>query len=52
MQEQIDEERQARNNAKTEQSIQDKQTRLAYLMASGGDPTEILKLQKEIGDDQ
>ena len=52
IQESIEEQRQTRNNAKAEQAITDKQARLAYLKASGGSQLEVLKLQKEIAEDQ
>jgi hypothetical protein len=54
MQEQIDEYRQNRDNEKTEQELSDKQRRLTYLQqdTSGANATEILKLQKEIEEDQ
>lgn len=54
MQEQIDEYRQNRDNQKIEDEIADKQRRLAYLQqdTSGANATEILKLQKEIDEDQ
>ena len=46
--------RQDRTNAEKEQSIEDKQTRLAYLQmdTSGANATEILKLQQEIDKEQ
>ncbi len=52
IQKQIDEERQARQNEKTEQEIEDKEARLAYLQrdTSGANDLEILQLQKEIDD--
>ena len=52
IQEQIDDQRQERANKKTEENIQDKQARLAYLQSSGGSALDILKLQKEIANDQ
>ena len=54
IQEQINENRQARDNAEAESDIADKQTRLAYLMrdTSGGNALEIAALQKEIEQDQ
>lgn len=54
IQEQISKERQARENEKTEQDIADKEMRLAYLQrdTSGANDLEIMKLQKEISDDQ
>lgn len=50
LEKQIQEERQARENEKTEQNIEDKETRLAYLQrdTSGANDLEILQLQKEI----
>lgn len=52
MQEQIEEERQARENDKTEQEIADKEARLAYLSrdTSGANSLEIMKLQEELDD--
>jgi hypothetical protein len=46
MQEQIDEYRQNRDNEKTEQELEDKQRRLAYLQqdTSGANAIEILNL--------
>ena len=54
IQEQLDLERQIRDNTKTEEDIADKQARLAYLQrdTTGGNETEILKLQQEIEDAQ
>lgn len=54
MQKQIDEARQARENEKTENSIVDKETRLAYLMrdTSGGNATEIQQLRDEIANEK
>lgn len=54
MREQIEEERQARENQKTEQSIEDKRLKLAYLQrdTSGANAVEIAALQKEIGEDE
>lgn len=50
----VDRYRQTRDNEKTEQDITDKQRRLALLRAdtSGANKTEILSLQKEIGEAQ
>lgn len=50
LQEQIDLERQIRDNTKEEEEIGDKETRLAYLQrdTSGANATEILRLQEEI----
>lgn len=50
IQKSIDDERQARENDKTEQDIADKERRLAQLQmdTTGGNQTEILALQKEI----
>lgn len=52
MQDMISEQRQARENEKTESEIADKEARLAYLMrdTSGGNAMEIASLQKEISD--
>lgn len=52
IQKSIDDERQARENDKTEQDIADKERRLAQLQmdTTGGNQTEILALQKEIDD--
>lgn len=52
LREQIDLERQIRDNTKTEQDIADKEARLAYLQrdTSGANTTETLRLQKEIDD--
>lgn len=52
MQEQIDDERQARENEKTEQDLRDKRNRLAYLKADvgGGNAVEIAQLEKELAD--
>ena len=54
MQEQLAEERQARENAKTEQDLADKQRRLAYLQqdTSGANALDILNLQKELEEGQ
>ena len=54
IQEQIDDARQARDNAKKEEAIQDKMTRLAYLRrdTSGANDLEIAKLEKEITEEQ
>ena len=51
MQEKIDDDRQARADEKSLKNLEDKQTKLAYLQASGGSKLDILKLQKEIEDD-
>ena len=50
--EQIDAERQQRQNEKTEEEISDKEARLAYLSrdTSGANQLETMKLQKEIDD--
>lgn len=50
MQSQIDQQRQERDNAKTEQELSDKQRRLEYLRqdTSGANDLEIMRLQKEI----
>ena len=54
IQKQIDDARQARENEKTEQSITDKEARLAYLMrdTSGNHAAEILALQKELDEEK
>ena len=54
MQEQIDAERQARENAKKEESLMDKQSKLAQLRrdTSGSNSLEIQKLEKELADEQ
>lgn len=54
IQQQIEEQRQARENEKTEQEISDKEARLAYLMrdTSGANDLEIQSLQKEIADEK
>ena len=54
MQQQIDEYRQNRDNQKTEQELEDRQRRLAYLQqdTSGANAIEILSLQKEIEEGQ
>lgn len=54
MQDQLADARQARDNAKTEEELADKQRRLAYLQqdASGANAMEIMKLQKEIEEGQ
>ena len=54
MQQQINEQRQARDNAKAEQELADKQRRLAYLQqdSSGANALEIMALQKEIEEGQ
>lgn len=50
IQKQIDEERQARENDKTERELEEKEARLAYLRrdTSGANDLEILQLEKEI----
>ena len=50
IQDSIDEQRQARDNAKTEEELADKQRRLSYLQmdTSGANALEILELQEEI----
>lgn len=52
LQEQIDEEREAREREKTTQSLEDQRTQLAYLMAdtSGGHQVEIAELQKSLSE--
>ena len=50
MQESIEQERQARENEKTEEELSDKQRRLAYLRqdTSGANALEIMQLEKEL----
>lgn len=52
IQKQLEQQRQERDNAKTEQEIADKETRLAYLQqdSSGANAVEIANLQKEIAE--
>ncbi len=52
MQEQIDLERQIRDNTKTEDDIAQKEARLAYLRrdTSGANATEIMKLEQDLAD--
>ncbi len=52
IQKSIDEERQARENDKTEEEISDKEARLAYLRrdTSGANALEIASLEKELAD--
>lgn len=52
MQEQIDLERQIRDNTKTEEDIAKKEARLAYLRrdTSGANATEIMKLEQDLAD--
>ena len=54
LQEQINADRQARQNADTEQMISDKEARLAYLRrdTSGANQLEILQLEKELEEDR
>jgi hypothetical protein len=54
LQEQIDDAREARDNAEAEEEIADKQRRLAYLQmdTSGANQTEILELQEQIDEAQ
>ena len=52
LQEKIDDDRSAREKEETEKNLTDKQAQLAYLQASGGSALDILKLQKEIDQDQ
>ena len=54
IQESIDEQRQERDNAKTEEELADKQRRLSYLQmdTSGANALEILELQKELEEGQ
>ena len=52
IQKQLEQQRQERDNAKTEQEIADKETKLAYLQqdTSGANAVEIANLQKEIAE--
>lgn len=52
IQKSLDEQRQQRDNEKTVEDIQDKETRLAYLQAdtTGANDLEIMNLQKELED--
>ena len=54
IQDSIDEQRQARDNTKTEEELADKQRRLSYLQmdTSGANALEILELQREIEEGQ
>ena len=54
LQQQVQLQRQARDNAKTEQSINDKEARLAFLRrdTSGANALEIMKLEKEIEEER
>ena len=54
MEEAIAKERQERENAEKEQSIRDKETRLAYLKrdTTGGNQQEIKQLEKELADEK
>ena len=54
IQDSIDEQRQARDNAKTEEELADKQRRLSYLQmdTSGANALEILELQRELEEGQ
>ena len=52
LQEQIDEERTARERQDTLDALEDKQAKLLYLQASGGSEVDILALEKELADDQ
>ena len=54
IQQELDLERQIRDNTKTEDDISQKESRLAYLQrdTTGANQAEILKLQKEIEDDR
>lgn len=51
LQEKIDDDRQARDLAKTEENLGDKQAQLAYLQAGGGNALDVLNMQKQIADD-
>lgn len=48
IQEQINDQREVRNDEKTLQDIENKQAQLSYLQASGGSQLDILKLQEDI----
>ena len=52
LRESVDMERQIRDNTKKEEDIADKEARLAYLRrdTSGANDTEIMKLEKELGE--
>lgn len=50
MQEKIDDDRQARQDAKTREALSDKQAEIAYLEASGSSQLEVLKAEKELAD--
>lgn len=54
LQDEIQKERQARDNEKAQEDLYDKEMRLAYLQrdTSGGNELEIQKLQEEINNDQ
>ena len=54
IQEQIDEQRQARKNEKTEQNLEDKRQKLNYLRmdTSGANAVEIAQLEKELGEEE
>ena len=54
LQQQVNDQRQARNNEKTEKSIYEKESRLAYLRrdTSGTNRLEILRLEKELEEDR
>jgi hypothetical protein len=48
IQKQIDEQRQARDNAKEEESLNDMRNRVAYLRASGASPLELMQAEEEL----
>lgn len=50
MQEKIDDDRQARQDAKTREALSNKQAQIAYLEASGSSQLEVLKAEKELAD--
>ena len=52
IQEKIDDDRQARDDAKTRKNLEDQAANIAYLQASGADPLQVLKAQKELSDAQ
>lgn len=51
LQEKIDDDRAAREDAKKIESLQDKQAAIAYLQASGGSALEIIQAQKALEDE-
>ena len=48
IQKQIDEQRQARNNAKEEETLNDLRNRISYLRASGASPLELMQAEEEL----